>query len=479
MDAKCSSMSHDGKLYIYHGYVIDDSLMLEEHIVNGTVESGMNGNYFVIELSTKSVKVLVDYFSQHKIFYRHIGNLFEVSNRIYLFPFELNDIDNKRLLDRNREKPDRLTRETRTDTLFKNTKILPAYHLLTMDSELSIRRIHDPSAQIRQDLFDSDRLATDRNRVEDFVFECMEHHSSVLKKKYKNIVSSISEGIDSILQDCFFPEDKKITYDFFPSTVDLSYKNKFINSINTAKVERNQFILKNQGEVALELADDPETTHPDCLPTIWQIKKFYPDADLLLYGQLGDQIFMHDPFLLYMITLGELADNESTTNDEKYTYYCESVRRYSTSYSSRETISSEAYHHQDSRFSIGDKARFADNIKHLAGSWRDEVVKKIAPLSSTYSRDLIHSCDIAVSSLYADSRFFGVIHRADRGTIMDNMTDVTTQRNILKEKFNVDFYTPFKDPALFRMHDSVLAWKKKSVSFCLEEHIIDGKIVDM
>lgn len=479
-DQKCSRLAHNKKLYIYHGYVIDQNYSIEDHILKGTIGTGMNGNYFVIELTEKSLKISVDYFSQHKIFYRHCDELFEVSNRIYLFSFDPSNIDKKQLLDRNREKPDRLTREIRTNTLFANTKVLPAFHSLEMNQKLYIERSHDPTSQIHENLFGNNRgSVSDRDQIEDFIHECMDHHSSILKSKYKNIISSISEGVDSILQDCFFPKEKKITYDFVPSTVDLSYKNTFIDSIRTAKVERHEFVVDEASNIASELADDPETTHMDCLPTFWQIKKFYPKADLLMYGQLGDQIFMHDPFLLYMMLLGEVADNENMTIDEKYNSYRESVARYSSSYSSRESIDSREYHYLDERFQASDRSKFADNLKYITERWQNEIARKVSPLSSTYSRDLIHSCDIAVSSLYADNRFFGIIHKSDKQTIMDNINNLSTQRNILKKKFNLDFVTPYKDPAIFRMRDSILAWKKKSVSFCLQEHIVNGKIVDM
>jgi len=77
--------------------------------------------------------------------------------------------------------------------------------------------------------------------------------------------------------------------------------------------------------------------------------------------------------------------------------------------------------------------------------------------------------------LYADMRFFYLIHSATSDIILNNMSGLTTQKNILKKKFGVDFQTPFKDPAIFHMREMIKAWKTSAVSYCLEEHLIDGK----
>lgn len=478
VDDRCGICRKNGKLYIYSGYIIDKVKNIEDYIDSSTIKSGLNGNYFVVELDQDRACVMVDHFSQHKIFYRKRKDLVEISNRIFLFSLSNNDLDKKELLDRNRELADRPTRDARTKSMFKDIYILSGYHKLQIiGTEVKMIKTHDPAKKMYDSLFgDGGGRAMDQSALDDFIYNCMSEHSAVLKEKYTNIVSSVSEGIDSVLQDSFFPKYQKITYNFDPPTVDASIKIKYFTKANYGQLQTHTFQLSSQSAIAHSMANDTENTHPDCLPTIWQMKTFFPQSDLLLYGQFGDQVFLHDPYLQYMYILGCIIDDDRLNEEQKFEQYRRKTAELEQSYSSRTAISADLYPSENSLFQNEDYSAFKKTVRHLKNTWKLDLVNHMIPLSNAYSRDLIHACDVPVASLYADMRFFYLIHNATSDIILKNMSELTTQKNILKKKFGMDFQTPFKDPAIFHMREMIGAWKTSAVSYCLEEHVIDGKI---
>ena len=60
----------------------------------------------------------------------------------------------------------------------------------------------------------------------------MKIHADTIKKNYKNVVCTLSEGIDSVLQNVHFPETKQYSYHVInPEGVNVEYKTKLFLSL--------------------------------------------------------------------------------------------------------------------------------------------------------------------------------------------------------------------------------------------------------
>ena len=67
--------------------------------------------------------------------------------------------------------------------------------------------------------------------------------------------------------------------------------------------------------------------------------------------------------------------------------------------------------------------------------------------AATYNRDISHCADVLVTSLFCDKRIFWKVMNASTDIMLDNIKNATTQKNILKRKFDIEFETPYKDQA--------------------------------
>lgn len=122
-DDLCKVIRHNGKISIYHGYLIDKEKTLEDLIVSERLEHNLNGNFFVVTLSENGLQVFVDYFAQHKLLYRNDGDRFEITNKIFLFPLSAGDIDHKKMHQRKQSHwSTTILKYSRQRTLLKNTK---------------------------------------------------------------------------------------------------------------------------------------------------------------------------------------------------------------------------------------------------------------------------------------------------------------------------------------------------------------------
>ena len=97
-DKKCNVTQNEEHLVIYSGYVIeepiDEIVFRDPHLLENS-----NGTFWAVILTKTSVKVIVDYFCQSKIFYRQTDRI-EITNAIYLFPFNSKDIDMPEVMNR-------------------------------------------------------------------------------------------------------------------------------------------------------------------------------------------------------------------------------------------------------------------------------------------------------------------------------------------------------------------------------------------
>ena len=321
-DKKCNVTQNEEHLVIYSGYVIeepiDEIVFRDPHLLENS-----NGTFWAVILTKTSVKVIVDYFCQSKIFYRQTDRI-EITNAIYLFPFNSKDIDMPEVMNRldipkKQQNYKALTTferfadinseaifdwggytgsssslgirqysPSKCKTIFKNTFILePDYCLEVVDNRLNIKRIHNTRESIINALSPTTPAFNTSAEIEEYIHFCMDSHASVIKQNYKNITSSLSEGIDSVLQDQYFPDVERIMYNFDPSNAPFDYKQRAIDKTKNKKCRVDQFPLDKDkiSKIASEVMNDPSCFYWDTLPTQWQLTNLKSKPDVLLFGQ--------------------------------------------------------------------------------------------------------------------------------------------------------------------------------------------------
>ena len=83
-DSDCSQYENDEHFVIYAGYTIGDET-IEQIIERDPHElEQANGTYWAVIMTSQSVKVIVDYFCQTKIFYRN--NINNINKLIWKWP---------------------------------------------------------------------------------------------------------------------------------------------------------------------------------------------------------------------------------------------------------------------------------------------------------------------------------------------------------------------------------------------------------
>ncbi len=494
-DKKCKIFKNNERLVIYNGYTIEKSL--DEYVqTDPHLLEHANGKYCAVILEKNYVKVIVDYFCQTKIFYRHT-NRFEVTNQVYLFPFTTGDIDAGEIIKRcripkefkkyatirnwcdwsnNGNLPEGQYNHIKCKTVFKNTFVLQPDHLLLFDGKLNIKRIHDVEEKMVSRL--NQKIPTFRTSIEaeDYIHKCMEDHADVIKKNYNNIVSTISEGIDSCLQDQYFPNSKRLMYHYKnPETGPINYKENIINEykLKNIDIQLDTLDLSNLTNIALDVVNDPNLFWCDTLPTIWQLNNLDNKPDLFMYGQNGDQMFMHKPSLLYPYLFSRQINTSKTPEqvlEESKNCYGSTRNLWSFKGTRNAHGGWEIDREFVSEGNTYDYDYWLGYIKQHKGKDLGEWFSSKC-LPDFYIREISHNTDIEGASIYADKRIFFIVYGMSNEVRLDNMRHVSIQKNILKRKFNTDFKTRFKDEAGFNIYDMVKPMVLKTIEYCLKAHL--------
>lgn len=483
-DDKCQVMRQRGEVIIYHGYTIGKTL--PQHIEEGTLD-GADGNFFVVRLGESKLECQVDYFCQNKIFYRH-GKQFEVTNQIYLLPLTTEDIDKKYLLARYKMPdtfkqldngptnyhtyvpreggwPDRSYHSARCETVFKHTLIMQPDHKLVHDGAHRLVRIHNTKKSIHQALT-GPRTHMDNTQVQEHIYNCMSEHADVIKQNYSNIFTSVSEGIDGILQDQFFEDSTGIMYNFNPDN--SPFHNKW-HVLNNMRQQNKNVIIDSMPtdrfDDTVKYMNDPSVAFWDTLPSQWQINKLPVKPDIVLYGQCADQMFMHQPWFYYELVWATVIMNTKDP-EEALDNFADLLERNKNSYAVKENIRKPT---PTSFYDIWPTDDIKEILKEPEDDWKHSFPAKALP--GLYNRDIAHATDLPVSSLYSDRRFFFLIYQMPFKDIFDNAKDVSIEKSILKNKFNIDFHTPHKDAASFSTYNMVQPMYKHTIDYCLKDHI--------
>lgn len=497
-DEECKIFQNDIQLIIYAGYVIGDE-SIDEIIARDPHElEQANGTYWVVIMTEKTVKVMVDYFCQTKVFYRN-SNGIEISNAIYLFPFSANDVDRaeveKRLKINENEKKYQPTESfekwetfildwgyasspglgirqyssNMCKTVFKNTYILEPDHCLIASDSIKLKRIHNTQQSIIEAL--SNKHGMSNQELEDYIHSCMKEHAQIIKNKYKNILSSLSEGVDSVLQDQYFPDTEKIMYDFYPSNAPFNYKQKVIDKTKNKRCKVDKFILeKNTIEkTASEVMNDPTCFYWDTLPTQQQLHNLSSKPDVLLYGQNGDNMFMHKPFFYYEYMFTKQISKNIPVKD-KLLEFNKTLLQFQDCYSSVNNIWDRPAQTWQEAFPDMTEQQL---IHELETDSPDDYIIDFARKNTPglYNREVSHAGDILVTSLFCDKRIFHTIMSADNKIMLSSIMDAQTQKNILKNNFDYNFETPHKDQAEFNAVHIIKPMYVNTIRHCLLDHL--------
>jgi len=416
------------RLCLWFGYSIEQNL---EEIIQENNIADANGKFCVVMLWKDKMEVYTDYFSQSKIYYNTKDGI-TVTNHLASLPLTEQDIDKttidkfaqgwedgaplyackdpmnmKYIYDWNAFSSDR--------TLFADTSSIPRDHMLLHDHK-GTQLIQINNTYLHNLESFNHRLDWNSTQLEDRIHECMEQHSKVIKNEYDYICSSISEGIDSTLQDQYFNANVRLMYHpEEPNTSEeLGPKEDILKQYHTRQKHFlfEIFDVKDIGAITTDFALDPMLSYLDTMPTIWQVRSLKRKPDILLYGQCADEMFMHIPkFLMARVP---------PQHREKY----------KNSYGGRK---SPARPYKDP----------------YNGQWHKDWQERFATMAvpALYNRDVENQTGVLTTSLYADRRIFNLVHQMTASIQLDSMANVTPQRNILQNHFAFPFHTKLKDGA--------------------------------
>jgi len=501
-DKDCKTFKSDRHLVIYGGYIISDE-SIEDVIARDPYElEQANGTYWAVILTEKTAQVIVDYFCQTKVFYRN-RNCIEFTNAIYLFPFTKDDLDmqdlSKKLTMLEKEKlqyqpkdqferwenmiidpasamaltdaeakakdmkkyyvagkfyketPDIKSHATSMcTTVFKDTFLLEPDHTLDIrNDKINIRRIHSTYDDIINAL-SSEHEFTTAESLEDYIHNCMQNHADIIKKNYDNIVSSVSEGIDSVLQDAYFPQARKIMYSYKPNNAPFEYKQKIIDRVKAqgsfCRIDHVDISTENIAKMTKDHVNDPSTFYWDCIPTHWQLQQLTSKPNVVLYGQCGDQVFLHKAVFYYEYMFAKQIEKDLTA-DEKLLEFDKTLKDLENCYSGRDNIwqGNKALTWKDAFWDCTKEQLVKELTEETNDAWMHDFAKKST--AATYNRDISHCADVLVTSLFCDKRIFWKVMNSSHDIMLDNIKNASTQKNILKRKFDIEFETPYKDQA--------------------------------
>jgi len=527
-DNECKVYQTDDTLVIYAGYLIDDDIdTLVKENIDGFKKA--NGCFFIVELKKNSARVILDYFNQTKLFWRNDGKI-EFSNTIYLMPLDKSDLDMQEIVRRlslfTEEQMSYEPKETferwenfiinppthgRTDanklkdfyvsdqyagidvyqhskgfkqydksqclTLFKHVFMLEPDHMLHAENdEVKIVQIHNTY----KDLIDSMRAEpefTDQDALEEYLHNCFLDHSNKIKETYKNkhIVSSVSEGIDSVVQDSYFENVKKVSYSFDPPNCPLEFKQRVVDYWEEKNIPVQWDVLdistQNITDITKKHLKDPTCFYWDCIPTYWQMGNLDKKPDLILYGQCGDNMFLHKAFFFYEYMFAKQIGKKHLTPIEKLNEFSHEVANFKDCYSAADNIwqVQKAKSWQDAYPDMTEDELLEEIITGTPDDWMHDFTKKATP--PLYNREVSHNTNTLVTSLYCDKRIFFKIMNSSEDIMMENIKDASSQKNILKRYFDWEFKTPSKDQSELNCVGMRLPMHTDVVRKCLENHL--------
>lgn len=525
-DNEVKVFQNDKHLVIYFGYVISDE-SIDDVVKRDPHElEQANGNFQVAILTENTAHCIVDYFYQSKVFWRNNGRV-EFTNAVYLMPLERDDLDMKEIVRRletfteeqlayepketferwenfimnpptDGRNTDELDKFRVSDqyagiddyqhtpgakqydpsqcmTLFKEVYMLqPDYMIRAVGDKINIVQIHNTYKDL-MDAMNSPHEYTDQDKLEQFIHEKWQYHADVINREFKDkhVVSSVSEGIDSVAQDCYFPNVKKIAYSFDPPNVPVKYKQYMVDYWKERGNEVQWDILdistSNIEAITKKHLNDPTCFYWDCIPTFWQMGNLSKKPDLVLYGQCGDNMFLHKAYFYYEYMFAQQMHKTQLTPEQMLEELDRELSTFKNCYSSADNILQEqkARTWQDAFHDTSKDQLLKELEEGSPDDWKHDFTKKATP--PLYNREVSHNIDTLVTSLYCDKEIYFKIMNASKNIMLDNIKNAGSQKNILKKYFDFDFKTPHKDQSELNcvgmrkpMHTDIVRWALKN-----------------
>ena len=506
-DSKCKITEANGELYIYFGYLIQGDL--ESRIVDNFQDLiRANGSFTVVRLSQDRLDVIVDYFSRYKVFARQNGDHVEITNNFGLLSLSRKDLDvyeaHKRmsvpthLVQRPHvtDRPAGTWTDYHTEnlqgisardhnpaisrTVFRNVYMLePGTQLCVTDHVFRIRLV-DYDKEV-SDAFKTKSRFDTVTQLEDHIHECMNTHADSIKKNYKHIHCTVSEGVDSVLQAMYFKDTvyHKSMYKYTPELTPHQHKQRIQDYFGNVYLE--DFPLDSIDEYCKSHATDPTCLDFDTLPTYGTIKNFPHPIDIMLYGAGGDDVFLHRKQTVEPQVFQMLLEQGRDNIVERYNSYLESK---DNTYSSRRNIDTPTGYRklQEKYAELDWKNDPEEAIEYVCKqhTFPEDIRDKALPqsLSGTwrgylYCRQISSECDKEITSLYHDLNFSHEVMKLPLQTRLEVTMDVSIQRNIMHNHWNYNFQTPYKDQAVFNTYKAIKPYYKSSIAHVIKDNLKD------
>ena len=409
-DDKVSVWECDEYMVLYAGYLIEGDI---EDACKRWSFKEENGNFFAVKLTKQNFEIGVDYFQQHKILIAEEYGI-EITNWLPWMTIREYDVTRHNLGEGRELTPEQSV------TFYRHINTYsPKYYDYWGDAKNALRE---------------DKW-TDLDALADYIHECMEQHSNLIKSRFKNRFISLSEGIDSVLQSQYFYDDPQYMYNVVPCRADkegLIWKQ--LTAKNFPDVTFDQYDTDYGIRDVFQYLKDSSSRLVDAMPTIKRISQHKPD--IVLYGVNGDEMFFKGLYShLFMLML----DNK----DERYL---------------EQVIQDEVEpkkHQYGASYTLGNQTTPQDYINEWFDEWMaqdlnwDRVEHGLLDtmIPKTYNKHLTCNNDVITTSLYNDRRIYHEVFKTPKSFLLGDVMDSPIQRELL-DRFGYEFLTPHKDAVL-------------------------------
>ena len=498
-DKGCKITRHGGEMFIYFGYLIDgelDTRIIEDF----DTLSRANGSFTAVRLSADRLDVIVDYFARYKVFAQQKDELIEVTNNFGLLSLTRQDIDitesNRRMsvpkeyterphlvnqragswTDYTLDLQGRSAREYEPAahrTVFNNVYLLEPGSQLTATDNVYRTKLIDYARDF-SDAFKQKSKFDNAVQLEDHIHECMSNHADTIKSKYNHIHSTVSEGIDSVLQTMYFKDTKhsKSMYKFVPSMVPEQYKQKIIDHFRDINVEH--FDLDRLDDYCKELARDPSCLDFDTLPTFSTIKNSPVPIDMMMYGAGGDEVFLKRRKMVEIQAFQILLQEGKENLLQRYNDF---LKTQDNTYSARRNIDTpEGLRTLQQQYPDIDWSKEDQELDWVSRQYTfpEDIRDTLIPQTlywTLYCRQISTETDTEISSLYHDLNISYEVMKLPPKARLEHTADIGLQKSILKRHWNFDFQTPFKDQAVFNTYKAIKPYFKNSIAHVLKDNL--------
>tara|TARA_Y100000389_G_scaffold710_2_gene756 strand:+ start:623 stop:2059 length:1437 start_codon:yes stop_codon:yes gene_type:complete len=412
-------------LVLYCGYLIEGDII--EACKNFSFDDE-NGNFFAIKLTKDTYEISLDYFQNHKIFVADKYGI-EISNYIPYMTINHEDVVRTEYFDATELEFEREFEDF--ETFYGHIdSFIPSYDYL-----------QDATDAFKQEIWDSEELT-------EYVYNCMESHSSIIKENYPLRYCSLSEGIDSAVQSAFFYDDLQLLYDISPCDAgDIHLRCIKTQQKRFPNTQHYTWHTKDNKQNCLDYLTDSSCRWQSILPTCKQVASQDKKPDIVMYGVNGNEMFVRD-FIPHMLLLClTYYEHDTIKMKEKLHSEIDSKRsHYGVTYS---LPSDGNWITTDTYVTAFMREYFKEHIQEKPYLWKEKqkTFKHNFLMVTTpklYTRMISNNNNVMCSSLYNDRRIFHEILKMKNHYLVSDIMNGPIQRSIIN-KFEQSFTTPSND----------------------------------